>query len=258
MDGKELKKIWRSDQPSFGSCLTSIDPGISAAMCNAGFEWLIIDTEHCCFNDESLRTVIMMIKSRNVVPIVRVIDNNVAIIKKVLDFGAEGILVPMIQTPDDAYRAIAACHYPPKGIRGFAPRVASDYYKNIEHYVQTIDERVISILQIENIKSVSNIDEILKIPGIDCLIIGPADLSYSMGIPLQFNNSRLKKVITKIIAKANTAKIPIGIAYGSSIKDFKQQIEQGANLHLVGSDCYFIELAGKDMLKNLCETTGGR
>lgn len=258
MDGIELKKIWRMHQPSFGAWVTSTDPTMVAEMCHAGYDWLLIDTEHHVFNPESLRNIIMIMLSRGVAPIVRVVDNDTAIIKKTLDMGAEGILVPLIGTAEDARRAVAACKYPPEGMRGWCPVEASDYFHNIDYYNQTINQRVVVMLQIESIDAVNNIDSILDVQGIDCLMIGPADLSYSLGFPLRVDQPEVQEVINTVITKANAADIPIGIFNGSTVKEFEHLIKRGINILVLCMDHELLGLAARDILVKMREITGER
>ena len=210
MDGRELKEIWRSDTPSFGAGITFTDPAVAAFVCNIGYEWVLIEAEHSPYNPETLREILAVIRARDVVPIVRVTENNAALIKQTLDLGAEGIMVPMLRTGEDARRAAAACRYPPEGIRGFTPREASDFFKDIDHYLETFNERVIVMLQVEHIDAVNNIDDFLATPGLDSILIGPADLSFSLGFPLQNQHPLVQEDINKTVAKCNAANIPIG------------------------------------------------
>ena len=151
MNGKELKEVWHSGTPSFGAFVTSTDPMVSAIICNVGFEWLILDAEHAPLNPETLRNLVAVVRSRGTVPIIRVADNNAALIKQALDLGAEGIMVPLLQTAEDARRAVAACRYPPQGIRGYNPRDASNFFFEKDEYTRTINERVIVMLQVEHV-----------------------------------------------------------------------------------------------------------
>jgi len=266
MDGAQLKKIWHSGQPgkSMGAWITSTDQAIVAVMCNIGYEWLIIDCEHRMFNPETLRTIILLMLSKQVVPIVRVRANDDAIIKQMLDTGAEGIVVPMVQTAEEARRAVMACRYPPEGLRGFGPREASDYYRNIEHYQATINKRMIVLLIIEHINAVNNLDEILQVPGVDGLILGPADLSYSLGLPLhaaggrlhQTGQAKVQEAIDVVIKKANAAQVPVGISVTAD--DFQEWFARGIDFVTLGSDYEFIMQAGGGILDLVRKATGNQ
>ena len=201
MNGIELKKIWHSGTPSLGTWITLADPVICAMTANVGFEWVLIDGEHNPFNPETLRNMIMTLQSRGCAPIVRIRVNDESLVKQMLDWGAEGVMFPMIHDAADARRAVAACRYPPHGVRGFSPREASNFYKDLDSYLATADERVIAMLQIEHYAAVDNLDEILTVPGIDALLIGPADLSYSLDVPFRSIIQRCRKPSTRLFAR---------------------------------------------------------
>lgn len=258
MDGKELKEIWQSGVASFGAWITSTDLTIAAVICNIGYEWVIVDTEHHPYNPETLREILATIRYRGVIPIVRVADNNAALIKQALDFGAEGVVVPLLRTGEDARRAAASCRYPPLGIRGFNPRDASNFFKDFDLYFRTINERVIVMLQVEHIDAVNNLDEFLATPGVDCILIGPADLSFSLGIPLQIRHPKVQQAINATIAKCNAAKIPVGIAVDGTAEDFIGWIRRGIRFVVLGADYDWITQAGGAILRHMREATGGR
>ena len=258
MDGRELKEIWRSGTPSFGAWITCTDPAIAAVICNIGYEWVLIDAEHHPYNPETLREILAVINARGVVPIVRVADNDAALIKQTLDFGAEGVMVPLLRATEDARRAAAACRYPPQGIRGFNPRDASNFFKDFDHYISTINDRVIAMLQVEHIDAVNNIDGFLETPGLDCILIGPADLSYSLGVPLQFEHPSVQAAIDTTISKCQAARVPVGIVAGSTAEEFIGWIQRGIDFLVIGADYDWITEAGSAILRRMREATGGR
>jgi len=258
MDGRDLKQTWKKSIPSFGAGITCTDPTVAAVVCNLGYEWVLIEAEHCPYNPETLREILAVIRARGVVPIVRVTDNNTSLIKQALDLGAEGIMVPLLHTAEDARRAVAACRYPPQGIRGFTPRDASNFFKDIDYYMSTINERVIAMLQVEHIDAVNNLDSILATPGIDCILIGPGDLSFSLGHPLQSQHPDVQNAIQTTIAKCNAAKIPVGIWADGTAEDFANWVRRGINFQLIGDDCTWISQSGGAILSKMRELTGGR
>lgn len=258
MDGRELKDLWKSGTPSFGAWVTLTDPAVARVMCQIGFDWVIIDAEHMPYNPESLRNIISTIRSTGVVPLVRVTDNSPALIKQTLDWGAEGIMIPLLRTVDDARRAAAACRYPPQGIRGWNPRDAADFFVDTQHYRQTINERVIAMLQVEHIDAVNNLDGFLAVPGVDCILIGPADLSYSLGYPLQLEHPAVQQAIQTTIDKCRAAGIPVGIAPGGNAEDLAAWMKRGINFITIGADFGWIREAGANLLQRVRELTGGR
>ncbi len=258
MNGKQLKEIWQSGTVSFGAWITCSDPAVAAAVCNAGYEWVFVDGEHCPYNPTSLREVIAAIRARDVVPIVRVADNQEWLIKQVLDLGAEGVVVPLLTTAEDARRAVAACRYPPLGVRGFFPRDASNYFKELEHYRSTIDERVMVVLQVEHRDAVENLDAILSVAGIDAVLIGPADLSYSLGFPLQLHQPRVEQAILTTISKCHARHTPVGITVFGGKEDYLYWLGQGLNFITLGFDFEWITQSGRRILEEMRTATGGR
>jgi 2-dehydro-3-deoxyglucarate aldolase len=258
MDGIQLKEIWRGNAPSYGAWVTCTDPAIAAAVCNAGYDWVFVDSEHCPYSLETLRTVVAAIRARNVVPIVRVAANDAAMVKQVLDVGAEGVVVPLLLTADDARRAVAACRYPPLGARGFNPRDASNYYQDLDHYRSTIDERVVVVVQVEHRDAVENLDGILSVTGIDGVLIGPADLSYSLGFPLQPRHRTVEEAIVATIKKCNAAHVPVGITVMGGTQDFTYWLGHGLDFITLGFDFDWVTQAGKSVLTEMRATTGGR
>ncbi len=258
MDGKELKAFWRQGGPSYGAWITLADPAAAAIVCNAGYDWVLIDAEHHPFNPETLRNTIALIRARNVVPLVRVADNDAALIKQVLDFGAEGIMIPLLHSAEEARRAVAACRYPPLGIRGWNPRDASNYFKDVDYYRHTINERMIVMLQVEHIDAVNDLDRILAIPGADSILIGPADLSFSLGHPLEMGHPEVQLAIDTVIKKCNAAGTPVGIAVGSTVEEFSDWIRRGINFIPLGSDAGWLSATSASFLRQMRASTGGR
>ena len=249
MNGLELKQKWQKHIPSFGAFLTSTDPVIAAEMCNIGFEWLIIDAEHNPFNPETLRDQISILRYRGVVPVVRVADNSISLIKQVLDYGAEGVMIPMLCSVDAFQQGVLACRYPPRGVRGFNPRDPTNNFHNLDEYLKTINDRVIVMPQVEHIDAVKNLDAVLEIEGIDAIMIGPADLSFSMGVPNQIDHPEVQKTLQTIIDKGNAKGIPMGIAVFGTPPVFVEWVKRGITFQLVGTDYGYVYKGGKPILE---------
>ena len=258
MNGIELKTLWRGGTPSYGAWITLCDPAVAAIVCNAGYEWVIVDAEHMPYNPQTLRDIVGVIRARGVVPIVRVADNNAALIKQTLDWGAEGIMIPLLRTAEEARKAVAACRYPPLGIRGWNPRDATDYFRDTAHYAGTINERVIVMLQVEHTDAVRNLDDILAVPGVDAILIGPADLSFSLGHPLDIAHPEVQQAIDLTIAKCRAAGVPVGIAPGGGPEELLGWVRRGISFLPLGFDYAWISEAGAAVLRRMREATGGR
>src|SRR3990167_1006889 len=176
----EFKQALKSGQLQVGSWITLAHPAIAEIMANAGFKWLTIDLEHSAITIREAEELIRVISLCGVVPVVRLTANNPEQIKRVLDAGAYGIIVPMINTREDAEKAIKAAYYPPKGTRGVGLARAQGYGVHFSEYKSWLETTgCIVIAQIEHIDGVERVDEILSLPDIDGYIIGPYDLSAS-------------------------------------------------------------------------------
>ncbi len=251
MNGSELKQRWKSGRPSLGAWITFSDPAVSALMASLGFDVLFVDGEHMPFNPETLRNVLMILRDRGAVPIVRVRSLDEGLVKQALDWGAEGIMFPFIKTVADARRAAAACHYPPQGVRGYNPRDATNFFLNKEEYVRTANDRVITMLQVEQAEAVENLDEILAVPGVDALMIGPADLSYSLGVPLQTNHPRMQQALNETIQKAQAAGVPVAMTWYDTIEGYREYLKRGLTIVSPYADYNFIVDAAQAWIKRM-------
>jgi len=251
MNGTDLKRLWKTGRPSFGAWISLADPAVAAIMANAGFDWVYIDYEHNPFNPETLRNILLTLRDRGTVGIVRVRVVDEAIVKQVLDWGAEGILFPMIRTAAEAQRAVAACRYPPAGVRGFNPREASNFFKDLDSYLATANDRIVAILQVELAEAVTNLDSILQVPGIDGIMIGPADLSYSLGVPLQRDHPRMQSAINTTIQKTRAAGIPVGMTWDDSDAGYFEYLARGLVFISPYADTDFLSAAAADWLRRM-------
>lgn len=235
-----LKKRLRADEITFGAWISFSDPAIAEIMAGMGLDWILIDTEHTPFTLESLFHVLMAFNGQPTVPIVRVPWNDPVIIKQCLDLGVGGILIPHVSSVEEAKRAVAACKYPPQGKRGFGPRRASDYYRQTAEYLREANEAVIVAIQIEHIDGVKAIEQILEVPGIDIVILGPNDLSGSMGLLGQREHPQVVQAIEQVIAASRRAQIPVGV----SIDDIPEVVlpwaAKGCRFVFVGEDHSFL------------------
>ena len=234
--GTELKKKLRSGRPVLGAWLQITDPIVSEIMSRVGFDFLLIDTEHAPIDRETLQTMLLMFNGSETTPIVRVPWNDPAWIKMALDAGAEGVLIPLIKTTEDVGQAVAACKYPLEGSRGFGPRAAANFGRDAAQYQQEANERIVVIVQIEHIDAVKNLDEILKVPGVDCVLIGPADLSGSMGILCQWEHPDLLQAIETVIAKARAGGVPVAMAVDDPVPEVLRWMRKGIQVATLGVD----------------------
>lgn len=195
---KNLKTRLRSCELTLGTWITLGHPAIGEIMGRAGFDWVTIDLEHTVIDLEGMQHLIRTIDLLGVVPLVRLSANDPVQIKRVLDAGAGGIIVPNVKSVDEARAIIQAVYYPPKGSRGVGLARAQGYGASFDAYREKGVDELIVVVQIEHIEAVKNLESILDIPEIDALMVGPYDLSGSIGEPGNFESLQFKKLIERI------------------------------------------------------------
>lgn len=182
---------------SIGSWITINHPSIAEIMADAGFDWLCVDMEHSVTDYFEAQLLIAAIQSKGLKAFVRVGENNTRIIKRVLDAGADGIIVPMVCSKEDAVKAVEAAKYPPAGKRGVGLARAQKYGFGFEEYKNKKANEITIIAQIEHIDAINNLNDIIETDGIDGTFIGPYDLSGSMGKPGRYDDDDVKEAIKK-------------------------------------------------------------
>lgn len=205
-----LKSKLMNGKLTIGSWITIGHPSIIEIMLQSPFEWLAIDMEHSSIGLETAQQLIATIEANGATPLVRVEDNDPVMIKKVMDAGAQGVIIPMVNSEEEAMRAVASVKYPPFGKRGVGLYRAQKYGEDFDGYRKWQAENSIVIVQIEHIDAVKNIDKILAVKGIDGCFIGPYDLSASLGIPGDFGNKKVVEAMERVKQACLKAKKPLG------------------------------------------------
>ena len=232
----DLKRRLREGATALGAWLSIADPAVAEIMAGAGFDYILIDTEHAPWSLESLQTALMAFRGVPTVPIVRVPWNDQVHVKQALDVGAEGVLAPMVRSAAEARALVAAAKYPPDGIRGFGPRRASDYGRNLDAYVVSANAATIVIPQIEHVDAAEAVEEILAVEGIDALCIGPNDLSGSAGVLRQHDHPVVRAAIDQILSAAKARGVAVCTGITLPLERQRDWIERGARLALLTSD----------------------
>lgn len=228
MNKISLRERIRSNKPTIGSWITLGHPSIAEIMANAGFDWLVVDLEHSVIPIDVAGDLIRVIDLCGVAPLVRLTSNNPDQIKRVMDAGAHGIVVPMVNSAEEARRAVAAVHYAPQGGRGVGLARAQGYGVRFQEYLVWQKESPVVIVQIEHQDAVDNLEAILTVPGVDGLIIGPYDLSCSMGIPGQFDHPDFMAAMERIRMTAIRLGSPAGLHIVEPDQErLKQSLHEG-------------------------------
>jgi 2-keto-3-deoxy-L-rhamnonate aldolase RhmA len=176
-----LKEKVKKGEITIGTIVSLGHPDVTEWLSQIGYDWLFLDAEHGPMGLETLQQMMQSMNGSNCTPIVRPQWNDPVLIKRILDIGAHGIIVPMVSSREEAEKAVKACKYPPAGIRGFGPRRAAMFDPN---YYETANDEILVIVLIETDAAIKNIDDILAVEGIDVGFIGYADLSLRMGLGL--------------------------------------------------------------------------
>ena len=223
-------------------------------MALAGFEWLVVDIEHTPIDMETVQTLIITIQANDMKALVRVSKNEEVVIKKVLDMGADGIIVPMVSSKEDAKQAVDYAKYPPVGKRGVGLYRSTKYGTKFEEYKKWVAEELVIIAQIEHIDAVNNIDDILSVEGIDGTIIGPYDLSGSMGYPGEFERDDVKVAVQHVLDRCKAHNVPSGFhVVDTEPEKLNLKIEQGCTFLAYGIDYFFMRDAAINGMKKVKE-----
>jgi len=249
---KVLKRKLKDQKLSLGSWVTIGHPIVAEVMARSGFEWLTIDMEHSAITLDVAQNLIRTIELNDCIPLVRVSENNPVLIKRIMDAGAYGVIVPMVNSKQDAEKAVKAVRYPPKGSRGVGLARAQDYGFDFEGYKNWLEKDSIVIVQIEHIDAVKNLKEILTTKGVDGFIVGPYDISGSLGIPGDFNNPKFKREIEKIMKIAKETKKPAGFhVIPPDPKEVGKIINMGYRFVAVSLDTLFLGTLCKNNINEI-------
>lgn len=194
-----------------GTWITLGHPAVAEIMAKSGFDWVTIDLEHSVIDLFDAENLIRTIDLSGSIPLVRLPSNDNVMIKRMLDAGCGGIIIPQINTADDLRLAIESAHYPIKGTRGAGLARAQGYGDNFNKYKQFVDAGVFIVAQIEHIDAVKNLNSILEVDGLDAIIIGPYDLSASMGKAGDLDNADVQSAARTILREASERNISCGI-----------------------------------------------
>jgi 2-dehydro-3-deoxyglucarate aldolase len=249
---KTLKEKLKNQKLTLGSWITIGNPIVAEVMARSGFDWLTIDMEHSAITLDTAQDLIRTIELNNCIPLVRVSENNPFIIKRVMDAGAHGVIIPMINSKKDAENSVKAVRYPLEGNRGVGLARAQDYGFDFEGYKKWLEKESIIIVQIEHIDAVNNLKEILSVKGIDGFIVGPYDISGSIGKPGDFEDAEFKKYIEKIMDISKKMKKTAGFhIIPPDLEETKKIINLGYRFVAVSLDTLYLGYICKKITKNI-------
>ena len=219
-----------------GAWLSLTDPVAAEIFGRLGFDFVMIDTEHGAWDLQPLQTAIMALNGTPTVPLVRVPWNDPVRIKQVLDLGAEGIMAPMVRTVAECEALVAACRYPPSGRRGFGPRRASRYRRDIKAYEARANDAIFVMPQIEDVATLDVLDDFLAVPGIDGVAIGPNDMSGTAGVFRNPGHPIIRGAIERIGRAAAARGLPAFTGVNTAEAELASLVGMGFRIQTVASD----------------------
>jgi 2-keto-3-deoxy-L-rhamnonate aldolase RhmA len=238
-------------RPTLGGWLQIAHPTPAEIHARLGFDWVCVDLEHGAIGIESTAAIFRAISGSDCVPVARVPANDPVWIHRSLDAGAQGIIVPMIDTAEEAERAVREARFPPRGVRGFGFSRANAHGIDFAEYAREADEGIAVVLQIEHARAVENLEEIAAVDGADALLIGPYDLSGSLGVVGQLEHARVLECLDRFTSVCRSR----GLAAGTHLvrpteQGIRAAVAEGYTLLALGLDTVFLETAARSALKS--------
>ncbi len=232
-----LKEKLNRGEAVIGTFVSIGHPDVAEWLSRLGFDWLLLDGEHSPISLETLQTMMQGMNGSPCVPLVRPQWNDPVIIKRVLDVGAYGVLIPWVNSKEQAEQAVSACKYPPQGLRGFGPRRAGMFDPD---YFTTANDEILVTVQIETGEALKNLDDIMAVPGIDACYIGPYDLSVSLGfgVPPKWDEPRYMAAIDRVLEVAARHGKPAGMF--ANMENIEWALEKGFRFNSVDNDDIFL------------------
>lgn len=259
MKSNPIKALLKSGKPAIGTWLSLGNIPAARFLARSGFDWLTVDIEHSLVGIETAVHIWGAVADAGCVPLARVPSNRHDHIKRVLDNGGFGVVVPMVTTRQESLDAVAACLYPPAGTRSVGGSVhALNFGANPAQYYAKANDEILIVLQCEHIDAVRNFDEVYSVPGVDCVFVGPNDLAASMRTPdgKPPSPDAFQQALKDILAGCKRLGIAPGI-HTFSAEEAKQRIAEGWQFIAVNSELKFMMDAAKATLDLLGSSRGG-
>lgn len=250
--GQELRA---SERSRVGMWVCSGSTTVAEICASSGLDWLLIDGEHAPLTLESIQRQLQAIAAYPVTPVVRVPINDWVLIKQYLDLGAQNLLIPMVNTAEDAAQAVRATRYPPEGVRGVGSALARGArWNRVENYLQRANDEFVSVIvQIETAQAVENAAAIAAVDGVDAIFIGPSDLAASMGVIGQQDHPEVIAAVHRAIAAGREAGKPVGInAFDPKLA--QRYLDEGIDFILVGADVALLARGSEALADRYCAT----
>lgn len=247
-----LKNKLKNNELTIGTWVTIGHPSVVEILATAGFEWVTIDIEHAAIDFATVQNLITVAQGKGMKALVRVSKNEEVVIKRVLDAGADGVIVPMVKSGAEAAEAVSYVKYPPIGKRGVGLSRAQNYGIGFEDYKKHVEEEIVVIAQVEHIEAVHNLKDIITTPGIDGIIVGPYDLSGSMGKPGAYNDDDVKEALEKVKKVCIEHNFPLGFhVIESDSSKLQVKIDEGYTFLAFSLDFFFLGDTARNEMNKL-------
>lgn len=244
-----IKKALREQRVIVGAAVTMDSLLAVEALAGLGFDFLFFDLEHGVFSLETLHHMVALLRGTNTVPIARVASDDAWQLKRALDTGIKGIVVPFVNEGKDARDVVSRSKYPPTGIRGLGCMLAAARWGiTSPEYVAVANDEILVIVQVETAQAVESIDEIASTPGVDMIFVGPSDLSADLGVPLDTGHPLVSRSIETVAASAKRHNVSLGTVAKSS-DDIRTRISQGFGMLVVTGDLSGLTKSAKEALR---------
>lgn len=244
-----------ADETLCGISIYVTDPQVTEALADS-VDFLWIDLEHAAMGIEAMRGHLLAARSRRCPVVVRTASSDIASIKPILDAGAPGIVVPQVTSAAEVQHVVDACRYPPQGKRGFGPFTPTDYGRQEEGYVERANDAVFVAVMIECVEAVDAIDEIVAIDGLDSIVIGPMDLSGSLGVLGQADHPDVVGRMEKAIGAARAKGLPVGSGMPADPAFAARQAARGIQWMQVGVDLAYLTSGVDATMRSLGDALG--
>ena len=239
----------RQNDLLLGTMLTLPSPEVAEIIADCGFDWLFMDGEHGALSTLDWQRMLQAVGGR-CASIIRVAANSEREIKKFLDIGADGIIVPQVNSAEEARYAVSCCKYPPDGIRGVGLARAQGYGRSFADYMETANVSIAVIVQAEHIDAVERIDEIVEVDGVDAIFIGPYDLSASMGLAGQVDHPDVVAAIDRVGQACQSHHLALGY-FGTTAESVQDHMKRGYHLICAGVDAGIVSTGAEHILQQL-------
>lgn len=245
----------RQSRPVVGISHVIQDESVTETLRDTDLDFLFIDMQHIAITLETLQRTLIAIQPTTTSVLVRPPSNDPVAIGQILDTGADGVIVPMVNTADDARRAVAAVRYPPIGTRSWGPRRAARLHGGPEEYARGADDNAVIITQVETEEAVKNLDDILSVPGLTGIMIGPADLAISMGYMHDRSNQRVLDTMHSVLDRCLEHGVPFGY-FAATVEDGVDWMQRGGLILTCSSDTAFVAQGVAQMSARIATARG--